>query len=111
MKVLTNTVGSFITGSDIADSVMTYGLALAENRQSDIVDIPFLDEDGDESRMQMRVGWRVDVTAREYRTSAPEILDAEAVRSMSEKESAIRHPRAGTFSPQELHEMSLADEL
>ena len=66
MKVLSNTVGSFLTGSAIADAVMALNLALTRRRQVDVVDIPFIDSAGDQSRVQLAIGWHVELVTQTH---------------------------------------------
>lgn len=60
MKTIVTPLGSYLTGTEIADAVSGYGLALARARDLDTVDIPFLTSDGTLSRATIRIGWRVD---------------------------------------------------
>ena len=60
MKTIRTAGGSFLTGTEIADAVTAYGLALARARDLDVVDIPFVTEAGSVSRAQFRIGWLID---------------------------------------------------
>ncbi|SFR93184.1 hypothetical protein SAMN04487846_0762 [Microbacterium sp. cf046] len=57
MKTIITTSGDFLTGTEIADAVTAYALALARVRALDVVDIPFVAEDGSFQRAQFRIGW------------------------------------------------------
>ncbi len=46
MKTIVTPLGSFPTGTEIADAVTGYALALARARTVDVVDIPFVADDG-----------------------------------------------------------------
>ena len=57
MKTIVTAYGSFATGSDVADAVTRYGVALARRQAIDVVDVPFVTADGRTGRVQLRVGW------------------------------------------------------
>ena len=46
MKTVVTTLGSFPTGTEIADAVTGYALALSRSRTVDVADIPFVAADG-----------------------------------------------------------------
>ena len=57
MKTVVTTLGSFPTGTEIADAVTGYGLALSRARTVDVVDIPFVAVDGSAGRVELQIGW------------------------------------------------------
>lgn len=57
MKTIVTAYGSFATGTDLADAVTRYGVALARRQAMDVVDVPFVTADGRTGRVQLRVGW------------------------------------------------------
>jgi hypothetical protein len=57
MKTIVTTSGDFLTGTEIADAVTAYALALARSHALDVVDIPFAAPDGSIQRAQFRIGW------------------------------------------------------
>jgi hypothetical protein len=57
MKTVVTTLGSFPTGTEIADAVTGYSLALARARTVDVVDIPFVASNGSHRRVELRIGW------------------------------------------------------
>ncbi|KJQ54801.1 hypothetical protein [Microbacterium sp. SA39] len=61
MKRIITSFGAFRTGDDIADAVSRYALMLAKRHDTDVVDIPFVEEDGTEQRIELRIGWLVDI--------------------------------------------------
>jgi hypothetical protein len=88
MKTLTNRYGSFLTGDDLADAVLHYGLALARRQQLDLVEIPYRAEDGTVGNVQLTIGWLTETTATS--TSAmneggAELIDVEATLGMYDK--------------------------
>lgn len=62
MKSITTRIGTFLTGSDIADAVLSYGTALSNARRLDSVDIPVVVRDGTTRRVRFVVGWMIDLT-------------------------------------------------
>ncbi len=106
MKLLTNRNGSFLTGDELADAVMRYGLALARTRELDIVDIPFLASDGTVRRVQLSVGWNVDTTATSSDSDGiGELVEHETVRSMNAKTASTSVQRGHPFSEDEFMQM------
>jgi hypothetical protein len=105
MKLLTNRNGSFLTGDDLADAVMRYGLALARRREIDIVDIPFRTVDGAVRRVQLSVGWNVDTTATSTADQADELIEDETARSMNAKAASAEILRGYPFSDDEFAQM------
>jgi len=57
MKTVVTTLGSFPTGTEIADAVTGYGLALSRARTVDVVDIPYVAVDGSAGRVELQIGW------------------------------------------------------
>ena len=106
MKLLMNRNGSFLTGDDLADAVMRYGLALARKREIDVVDIPFRTVDGAVRRVQLSVGWNVETTAT---SSGPdetdELVEPETARSMNAKAASADILRGHPFSDDEFMQM------
>jgi hypothetical protein len=105
MKLLTNRNGSFLTGDDLADAVMRYGLALARKRDIDIVDIPFRTADGAVRRVQLSVGWNVDTTATSGPEGTDELIEVETARSMNAKAASAEILRGQPLSHDELAQM------
>jgi hypothetical protein len=102
MKLLTNRTGSYLTGDELADAVMRYGLALARRRELDVVDIPFLTTDGGVRRVELTIGWSADTTATSSAERGQELTESDTARQMNEKAERIATLRAYPFSPDEL---------
>ncbi|SEI14039.1 MULTISPECIES: hypothetical protein [unclassified Leifsonia] len=62
MKEISAGARTFITGTDIAEAVLRYGLALARHQQVDLVDIPVAVADGRTARAGFTVGWHAGTT-------------------------------------------------
>jgi hypothetical protein len=102
MKVLINSNGSYLTGDDLADAVMHYGLALARKREMDIVDIPFVASDGWVRRVQLTVGWSVDTTSTSTGEASDELVESETTSSLNAKADSIDVLQAHPFSDDEI---------
>lgn len=105
MKVLINRNGSYLTGDELADAVMDYGLALARNREIDIVDIPFLASDGSVGRVQLTVGWNLDTTSTSAADANHELLEPETTRALNAKADSIEALHAHPFSLEEVAQL------
>ena len=56
MKRIFHPGGSIVTGSALADAVMLYAEALSNRRETDVVDIPVISDDGSPGRAQFLIG-------------------------------------------------------
>ncbi len=93
MKTIVTQGGAFRTGTEIADAVTGYGLALARIRELDTVDIPFVAGDGTVNRVQFRVGWLVDTVVTSDEQSADELIELDTIFDLLAKATAIDVPR------------------
>jgi hypothetical protein len=89
MKRILTSFGSFCTGDDIARATSRYSLALARTHDTDTVDIPFLAGDGTIQRIEMRIGWLVDIAVAEERAGEVEVVEPQTVRDMDERTDAV----------------------
>lgn len=105
MKLLINRNGSYLTGDDLADAVMDYGLALARNREMDIVDIPFLASDGSVGRVQLTVGWNLDTNSTSAADANHELVEPETTQALNAKADSIEALHAHPFSPEEVAQL------
>ena len=94
MKTIVTTTGSFLTGTEIADAVTAYGLALARARRSDVIDIPFITADGSESRVELRIGWLVETVATAVDEPAEELLEIDTIIDLLDRAGVLAHPIA-----------------
>ncbi|MEF3402365.1 hypothetical protein [Agromyces sp. CCNWLW203] len=105
MKLLINRLGSFLTGDDLADAVLDYGLALARQRQLDLVEVPYRGDDGSIARVRMTVGWCADTTSVESASSREahddELVEPDTTLAMYDKAAkaaSVGAIRATAFS-------------
>lgn len=101
MKRIITTFGDFRTGDDIADAVGRYGLALAKVHETDMVEIPYRSANGDVDRIELRIGWLVDIGIAhgEGDRDGEELLEPETVRLL--RDTALSVERLG-FVPEDL---------
>ncbi|WP_314507244.1 hypothetical protein [uncultured Microbacterium sp.] len=85
MKTIVTTIGSFATGTEIADAVTDYALALARCHAVDVVDLPFIATDGTRRRIQLRIGWLTDTAAVSGPHFDDEPTEIETVLTMQHK--------------------------
>jgi hypothetical protein len=77
MKLLITATGSYLTGDDIADAVLQYWRVLSEDHAADVVDIPFLDEQGRSVPVQLAIGWGLPLAA--VGSDSPSVLEDHAL--------------------------------
>ena len=94
MKSVITRSGVFLTGSEIADAVTAYGLALARVREMDVVDIPFLEVDGSQHRVQMRIGWGVETAVTSDEQPADELIEVDTIFDLLAKTRSLRQAGA-----------------
>lgn len=99
-------MGSFLTGSAIADAVMALNLELSRRHQLDIVDIPFIDSEGNRSRVQLTVGWHVALVTQDHPSGMEELLEPETTRSIADRTTAADDPLGVAFTLEELRDIS-----
>lgn len=102
MKLLTSRNASYLTGNEIADAVMHYGLALARRQELDVVDIPFVATDGEVRRVQLMIGWLTDTAAVSDGYRAEELVESDTTRSLVAKAESVGVVHARPFSEEEL---------
>jgi hypothetical protein len=89
MKALTTRVGTYVTGDAVADAVLSYALALARLQRLDLVDVPFLGENGEMARVRLRVGWMVDMDAVSHQEHEPELTAPAVTDDLRAREFAL----------------------
>src|SRR3954451_3024165 len=95
MKLLTTQNGTYLTGNEIADAVIHYGLVLSRYRDIDTVDIPFLDTLGDLRRVTLTVGWLADTSATTSSGALEELLDPDTIADLYVKAGAAAGSHRG----------------
>jgi len=93
MKLLTNGSGAYLTGDRIADAVLSYGVALANERRVDLVDVPYIvtDDHGMVGSVRLTVGWHAEINAARQSGGGVELLDDDLLRDLLARTTAL-HP-------------------
>jgi len=89
MKTIRTAGGWFLTGTEIADAVTAYGLALARARDLDVVDIPFVTDAGSVSRAQFRIGWLIDMVVTAGLQLTDELIDVDTIFGLLAKSRSL----------------------
>ena len=97
MKLLINRSGSYLTSTGIADAVLHYGLLLARQQEIDIVNVPFVDSDGQTRRVQFTIGWQSDTTAVWDGNAVDELPEADTIRDLYARAEALGVNHAQPF--------------
>jgi hypothetical protein len=95
VKTIRTTNGSFLTGTEIADAVTAYGLALARARELDVVDIPFVTDDGSVNRAEFRIGWQVETVVTADEQPADELIEVATIFDLLAKSRLLTASRGG----------------
>ena len=94
MKTIRTASSSFFTGTEIADAVTAYGLALARAHDLDVVDIPFVGDDGSINRAEFRIGWLIDtVVTADDEQSTDELIDVDTIFALLSKSRSFTETR------------------
>jgi hypothetical protein len=102
MKLITSRVGSYLTGNEIADAVMRYGLALARKQQLDLIEIPFISNDGSVRRAQFTIGGQVETAAVSRAEPRDELVESDTAQLLNDKAESVGVIVARPFSTEEL---------
>jgi hypothetical protein len=102
MKLLTNYSGSYLTGDDIADAVMNYGLALTRSQDVDLVDIPLLMPDQSIRRVELLIGWNNQLSSMTQANQHDELLEVDTIVDLYSKTQAVGLIRGEPFTDEEL---------
>lgn len=106
MKLISNSVGSFLTGTAIADAAMHLHVALAHHQRVDVIDIPFINGEGSRSRVQMPVGRSIDVVSEDCQVGGDELFDAPTTKSLEARWGALRDGVGVAFTAEDLSTIS-----
>jgi hypothetical protein len=80
MKTLITQVGTYLTGDATADALAQYWLALTEDHRADIVEIPVVSSEGDQSHVRLTLGTMLPIA----------IVDADLAPQLDDDEGAAR---------------------
>lgn len=108
MKTIVTAYGSYSTGTELADAVTGYGLALARDRAVDVVDIPFVTAGGRIARVQLRVGWLSDMSAVTVDGARDELLEDATLLTLMEQTEALECPRGFPLVEEDIEDLRSA---
>lgn len=106
MKYVATHSGRFLTGTELADAVQNYGLALERVHQLALVEIPVIESDGRDARATFAVGWEADTATVTAPDQTEELIEVGTVIELYEKAATAGVIRAHPFSPAELEALS-----
>ncbi|HEX5859598.1 MAG TPA: hypothetical protein VFY91_15955 [Microbacterium sp.] len=109
MKTIVTSYGSFLTGTEIADAVTGYGLVLARAHSVDVVDIPFLADDGSVGRVALRVGWLSDMAAVSTDGLQDELVEVDTIMTLLSKISWLEDRRGLAFADDDIEHLRTSD--
>lgn len=93
MKRIVTAYGSFATGTELADAVTRYGVALARRHTVDVVDLPFVTEDGPIERVQLRVGWLCDFATVSMSGAPGELVEVDTLIALIRRTESVEGRR------------------
>ena len=108
MKTIVTAYGSYSTGTELADAVTVYGLALARERTVDVVDIPFVTAGGCIERVQLRVGWLSDMSAVTAEGVRDELFEDATLLTLMEQTEALEGARGVPFDEDDIEDLRSA---
>jgi hypothetical protein len=94
MKQVTYAGTSFITGTAIADSLLSLVAALGASNDSASVHVPALDADDRLTSVDLVIGPASEVVAIAIQGKAPELIDESAVQFLDQQARALARPHA-----------------
>lgn len=102
MKLLTTDAGAFLTGDEIADVVMRLGLELMRRQDLAIVEVPFVADDGTVRRVELAIGWQMNLTSVALGSVSDEIIERDAVATLASYTETLTATRAEPFDQEEV---------
>lgn len=93
MKLVTIHDTSYLTGDELADAVVVYGVALAKRRERDVVDIPILTSEGVVNRAQLTIGSHLEPSVISDPESRDHLVELGTSVAMLEKAGALGSAR------------------
>jgi hypothetical protein len=109
MKSIVTTYGSYLTGTEIADAVTGYGLALARAHSVDVVDIPFIASDGSIGRVELRIGWLSDMAAVLSSEPHDELVEVDTILTLLSKTNYLEGGQGLAFADEDIEPLRSAD--
>jgi hypothetical protein len=105
MKLLSTRSGTYFTGSEIADAVVCYGLALSKRRDIDTINVPFLAADGHVNRVDLFIGWGFVTAAISDDRPADELVEIDTILDLYSKAHSIGVAHGLPFSAEDIEQL------
>jgi hypothetical protein len=105
MKLLSTRNGSYLTGTEIADAVVHYGLALSKRRDVDSINVPFVSGDGSVSRVDLFIGWGFATAAISDDRPADELIEIDTILDLYTKADSIGVAHGLPFSAEDIEQL------
>ena len=105
MKILSTRNGSFLTGSEIADAVVHYGLALSKRRDIDSINVPFVSTDGTVDRVDLFIGWGFAMAAISDDRPRDELVEIDTILDLYTKAHSIGIAHGLPFSAEDIEQL------
>ncbi|NUT59153.1 MAG: hypothetical protein HOQ00_09975 [Agromyces sp.] len=90
MKIIVYAGDELLTGDEIAEALLEYGQALAQNGTASKVEIPTLEADGSRSTTTVLVGPASQIIAKRTDSDAEELRDPSVVAELKARTRALR---------------------
>lgn len=94
MKRVTYAGTSFVTGTDIADSLLALVAALGVNSETAAVHVPAIDDNDQITSVDLVIGPSSEVVAMTIQSSASELVDVDVVNGFDERARSLAIPHA-----------------
>src|SRR6478752_6706261 len=101
MKTVSTRLGTYVTGSDLADAVLTLAAASANARRVEVVDIPVV-AGGADHRARFMVGWMTEVSVQTLDSEADELEEPATLIDLLDRSASVGVRRARPFTPEQL---------
>jgi hypothetical protein len=113
VKLLSNRSGAYLTGDEIANAVTSYGIALANVRRVDFVDIPYVvtDDHGAVGNVRLTVGWRSELNSTTHHGEGAELHDSVLLSDLRARTSALHPSGDMALDPEEVSYLSQSEEF
>nr|WP_201469917.1 hypothetical protein [Microbacterium hydrocarbonoxydans] len=96
MKSLITPVGTYLTGDATADAVLEYWMLLAEERRSDVIDIPVVGPSGGASSLRLALSATLPIAVI-HADLSPQIDDVDAADAIMARAHALTPTATAAF--------------
>lgn len=100
MKTVHTRLATYVTGSDLADAVLTLAAASANARRVEVVDIPVVAGES-EHRARFMVGWMAEVSVHTLTSETDELEEPTTLIDLLNRSASAGVRRARPFTPEQ----------